>query len=168
MGYTRADKLLSKEELFKSRIEIKHFDECWLWKGPVHKRRKYGEFWYNNKYEKAHRVSWEIFNQQKIPKGFVICHRCDNPQCVNPFHLFLGTQKDNIYDMHSKNRSEKLRKATHASDETHQVSKLTNDEVRFIRSSDLSTTELRKLLNFKVELLAIRRVKHRETYRDVK
>jgi len=168
MGYSKKDKIKSKVNLFCSKVDIRGPNECWLWKGFVHKVRKYGEFYYNKKYEKAHRVSWQIFNDREIPKNLVICHSCDNPQCVNPGHLFLGTQKDNIYDMHSKKRNEKLRLATSASDESHQVSKLTNDEVRFIRSTKLSTSEIKKILNNKVELLAIRRVKHFQTYKDVK
>lgn len=74
-------------------------NSCWVWHGLKNKAG-YGRF--GGKY--AHRMSWEIFNNQIIPLGMLVCHHCDNPGCVNPDHLFLGTQKDNMQDMISKNR----------------------------------------------------------------
>ena len=138
---------------------------CWLWIGATNVRR-YGKFWFEGKVDKAHRVAWKLF-KGPIREGLCVCHHCDTPECVNPNHLFLGTQKENIHDMHEKRRGEKLRKMTHASDETHQVSKLSNAEVRFIRESKLDTCELEKLLNFKVKRLAIVRARSGQTYRDV-
>ena len=52
---------------------------------------------------KAHRLAWTLFNGP-IPDGLYVCHRCDNPPCCNPDHLFLGTPKQNQEDMHSKGR----------------------------------------------------------------
>ncbi len=80
-------------------------DSCWNWKAN-HDRHGYGLFTHKGSYlcDFAHRVSYEL-HTGPIPEGMVVCHRCDNPPCVNPEHLFLGTQLDNILDMQQKGRS---------------------------------------------------------------
>lgn len=82
--------------------------DCWIWIAST--RRKYGHFlrWVNNKRTsaKAHRYSYEYYNKvtKEDMKGFFVCHKCDNPLCVNPKHLFLGTSLDNVKDMVLKGR----------------------------------------------------------------
>lgn len=83
--------------------------DCWLWDGP-RKDEGYGRFfWWDgerNRREAAHRLAWELL-RGPIPKGLFVCHDCpggDNPRCVNPAHMFLGTQLDNIRDMMRKGR----------------------------------------------------------------
>lgn len=80
---------------------------CWEWMGTKNLNR-YGNFSSRYFSSLAHRASWEIFIGP-IPDGLVICHKCDNPSCVNPEHLFLGTQHDNMQDMAQKGRSTKGR-----------------------------------------------------------
>ena len=76
--------------------------ECWLWTGPQ-VGRGYGKTSFNGKTQRAHRVSWEL-TYGPIPAGVFVCHKCDNPLCVRPEHLFLGTPLDNVRDMCAKKR----------------------------------------------------------------
>lgn len=74
---------------------------CWLWKGATNRGR--GAININGKPRFASLVSWEMACGP-IPDGMKVCHKCDNPLCVRPDHLFLGTQKDNIHDAINKGR----------------------------------------------------------------
>lgn len=80
---------------------IKKTDTCWLWTGSV--QGKYGTFWCQGKNQGAHRYSYTHFIGE-IPNGMSVCHRCDNPICVNPDHLFVGLPVDNTRDMLDKGR----------------------------------------------------------------
>ena len=124
---------------------------CWNWikcKNP----KGYGALSYLEKNHLAHRLSWILHNGD-IPKGLFVCHRKDNPGCVNPAHLYLGTAQDNSTDMVKKGRM--IRKLT-----------------------DLDIIEIRKLLKlkvliykiaekFKVNISTISKIKHGKTYKHV-
>jgi len=83
--------------------KVNKTQECWLWIG-YRDARGYGRIMRQGKVCGTHRVSWEIHNGQ-IPEGMGVLHSCDNPPCVNPQHLFIGTQKDNMRDCTRKGRA---------------------------------------------------------------
>jgi len=81
---------------FYTYVDKRGPDECWTWTGTV-KKHGYGQFWFNGKPDRAHRVSYTLSNGE-IPAGLLIRHACDNKLCVNPTHLLTGTVKDNAQD----------------------------------------------------------------------
>lgn len=89
------------EERFWKKVK-KAENGCWEWQASCDKKG-YGQIRFNGTMIKAHRKMWEIV-KGPIPEGLCVLHRCDNPPCVNPDHLFLGTMKDNSQDMVKKGR----------------------------------------------------------------
>ena len=96
-------KLIPAEDRFHKKYVVDVETGCWEWSGTTG-TFGYGAFSINNGTMKAHRYSYEL-HYGSIPKGMKVCHTCDNPSCVNPEHLFLGTQSDNMKDMLNKDRS---------------------------------------------------------------
>lgn len=117
---------MTLEERFWSKVDKSDSENaCWNWIAFC-APNGYGQFGVNGKVLYAHRVVWEISNGN-IPNNMCVLHRCDNPPCCNPAHLFLGTQVDNILDMRAKKR-EKF-----ALGENVGISKLTRKQVLEIR-----------------------------------
>lgn len=94
---------------FGSKVNFVYLDDgepdwesCWTWKDYLDKDG-YGQFFVNKKCFKAHRFAY-LVEKGDIPKGLLVCHSCDNPSCVNPNHLWVGTDQDNIDDKCNKDR----------------------------------------------------------------
>lgn len=113
-------------ERFLRFTEKRSDEECWEWKGN-RSHNGYGRFWIDGGTVPAHKFSLELFSQSKVPEGMLTLHSCDNPSCVNPLHLFIGTPKDNMQDMFRKGRARDQR------GEKNNMSKLTSGHVREIR-----------------------------------
>ena len=130
---------------------------CWNWSGCTNSKH-YGQVRRNGRKVGAHRVFYE-HHVGKVPKGFLILHRCDNPKCVNPEHLFLGTAKDNMDDMFDKGRENKLHGEQHAR------SKLTNDQVLAIRKDTRAQWQI--AIDYKVSQITVSSIKRLATWKHL-
>lgn len=119
----------------KDRVQISD-SGCWIWSGArkVCRRgtHRYGWVTFKGKQMSAHRAVWILLHGE-IETGKVICHRCDDPGCVNPDHLFIGTQADNVADMIRKGRKW-IGSAVRKSDGLPVRSKLSDSDVALVRS----------------------------------
>lgn len=119
---------LPLKERFRRQYRIG--EGCWEWTGAVDADgygRIRGEL-FGIDFKKAHRLSWVLANEKPIPDGMVVCHSCDNPRCVNPAHLWLGTHDENMQDKIAKGRHT----TSHARGEARPEAKLTEQQVRVI------------------------------------
>lgn len=150
-------KPITKERI-ESKVEKVPEAGCWIWMGAT-QVRGYGEILSSNRKMLAHRASYEAF-VGPIPKGMYVCHACDNVYCVNPNHLFLGTQKQNLQDMAAKGRSTR--------GEKNAMSKLTEDNIKEIRQLFVSGVSCKKISKiFEVTTSCISKIKRKETWNHV-
>lgn len=109
--------------------------ECWPWTGAVNEKG-YGRFSFDGAVHKAHRIAFALGKDTALPGVVMVCHRCDNPVCCNPHHLFLGQAADNNKDAADKGR------APRAIGERNARTKLREQDVEHIRNSRVSNAAL--------------------------
>lgn len=124
---------------------------CWIWNGPKI-ASGYGRISFGGRCSTglAHRASWIFHNKRRIPNGMGVLHSCDNPSCVNPKHLSLGNQIENLHQAVSRGRC--------LIGESHPKSKLSNKSVRVIKSLLGRISRKRIALRFKVSSTLVDRI----------
>lgn len=172
MAVTRKPKRIIKIEELRSPKLLDHVDidpltGCWNWKYRKDTRPGRGKgravMSVKGRYTNVARVVWEQ-NVGSIPRGKFVLHRCDNPSCINPACLWLGTQADNLADMVRKGRDRKARGEAHCN------AKLTDDKVREIckryRNGGVSQRELAK--EYSVDSANICLIVNRQAWKHVR
>lgn len=152
----KAEKLFHKNTIIPSDK-----NSCWIYTKGI-STGGYGNLKVGTKLRPAHRFSYELF-KGAIPKGLIVCHKCDNPCCVNPEHLFVGTHKDNNDDKMSKGRGAYKVGSAHA------MAKLSEQEVIEIRTilanSNVSMPKL--AIQYNVSYSTIQAIKQRRIWKHL-
>lgn len=174
-------KFCSPECRFKSKVPAEFGTKCYAWPGTINKRTGYGAI---NGYDgekvitlSTHRLSFSVFNGP-IPAGKLVRHICDNRACVNPHHLELGTQADNMQDMKNRGRHapytghvngsknpQHLYPERRPKGSSHGAAKLVEEDISYIRTSTKSHAELGRQYN--VSPQTISGIRKRKTWTHV-
>jgi hypothetical protein len=142
------------EQKFWANVNKDTENGCWEWTGIKLQSGGYGRFRFDGIDWRAHRLS--VILDGHDPTGLYVCHHCDNPICVNPAHLFLGTHQDNMRDKMEKGR---------ASGGGKKLRKLTDEQIRYVKDSPLSSRKLSAELD--ITHTCILQIRRGNTYREV-
>lgn len=136
---------------FWERVSVRGEDDCWEFDNAGQCKDGYGYVSHNNRLLKAHRVSW-VLHFGEIPDGMFVCHHCDNPACVNPKHLFIGTPKDNVDDMIRKGRQASPDVTRHAGENNGRakVSNYDRELITLLRRSGAKAADLARIVGVDV------------------
>lgn len=152
------------DQLIDRSLPIPIFNGCWIWMLSIIKDG-YGRMQIGPKKILAHRLSYEAFIG-KIPEGMLVLHSCDVPSCINPDHLFIGTDQTNTDDKVSKGRhAHGPQHAAWSRGENQHAAKLSAEKVRLIRADDRPQSEIAK--DFFVQQTVISAVKRGKTWKHV-
>lgn len=140
---------------FQAKYRVDTDTGCWVWTSWFN--HEYAGFSVSGRSTNATRVTWALYHGEVPPRGMNICHACDNPACVNPDHLFLGTTLDNSLDMVSKGR--------HSHGERHPTAKLTEAQAAEIRAACASVTHAALASKYGVGVNAIYAIRNGKRWR---
>lgn len=155
---------MSREEFLKCVDEVE--GGCWVWNKSRDLRGGYGQKRIGKTIYKAHRLAWIVFNQEHPASNFV-CHRCDNPPCCNPDHLFLSDARGNINDAWSKGRLPLPKNAPKG--ESHHSAKLTDLQVQQIKDRIREGESLKSIGQFYgVTRQRIWKIKKEESWKTIR
>jgi hypothetical protein len=170
-GYSLEDRFWSKVD--KDGTLMPNMQtQCWEWRQG--KSKKYGIFGFQGKSDGAHRWSWRIAHDMvDIPQELQVCHECDNPKCIRPEHLFLGTPLDNMRDKYAKGRAnhhtwykerpELVRRGVNVN-----TAVLNPDDVRAIRQRRDAGEELLTIaLDFNITRAQVSRIGLRQAWKHI-
>lgn len=149
---------------FSLRERIEHYSApnpdtgCRLWTGGLFRATGYGRLTWERRSQLAHRLAWEVANGP-IPEGLLVCHKCDVPACVNPDHLFLGTNADNMADRDAKGRHTPLVGIRH------NLAKLDEAAVLAIRADTRSHAVVAR--QYGVTLFTISKIRLRKIWKHI-
>lgn len=148
----------SLQDAFWSRVVSTDHNSCWIWNGCTD-RDGYGVLQFEKRQYRAHRVSYQLL-RSPVPDDLVVCHHCDNPSCVNPHHLFVGTVSDNNADRISKGRSARGEKSARA--------KLTEADVLEIRRMAAANCRTKEIADkFKVSYYIVSLISRGDSWKHV-
>lgn len=156
--------LSTPEELFHSRYKIDEKNGCWIWFGAK-QGDGYGQLrpnFLNKKKTAAHRFAYELY-YGPFDKNLYVCHKCDNPPCVNPLHLFLGTNRENMIDCVKKGRhgQKKGELSSNAKLKEHQILEIR----KLYAKGDITQPELAKM--FGTTRPNINSILHRQSWKHI-